>query len=140
MLDIRKMKPPKGRILIKLLGAFKEELVDGIIVPAKGKMQCKEGIVVRLPDNLEYIDAAYNDTPTKHITLKEGDVVLLNFLQSYAMFEAIESDEPDTQPQTFVSITPDVIISVYKNGQYMKLDNNINSNARAGTTTRKTNS
>ena len=140
MLDIRKMKPPKGRILIKLLGALKEELVDGIIIPSKDKMAVKEGLVVKLPDDLRFNDLTYENPPERVITLKEGDVVLLNFLQSYAMFEAIESDEPDTQPQTFVSITPDVIISVYKNGQYMKLDNNINSNARAGTTTRKTNS
>ena len=132
MLDIRKMKPPKGRILVKLLGAFKEEMVDGIIVPAKGKMQAKDALIVKLPDDLTFKDQTFEDTPERRITLREGDVVLLNFIQSYAMFEAIESDEPDAQPQTFVSITPEIIISVYKNGQYMKLDNNINSNAKSG--------
>lgn len=130
MLDIKTIKPMKGRFIVKLLGAFKEEIVDGIIIPSKDKMSVKEGLVVKLPDDLTYTDQSFNDSPQRTMTIKEGDVVLLNFLQTYAMFEAIDSDNPEAKPETFVSATPEVIISVYKSGQFMKLDNNnININA-----------
>ena len=126
MLDIRKMKPPKGRILIKLLGALKEELVDGIIIPSKDKMAVKEGLVVKLPDDLRFNDLTYENPPERvtnpearglrHLAFKVDDIeVAVKWLKDKGIeTEPIRFDEYTQKRMTFFRDPDDLPLELHE--------------------------
>lgn len=125
---INTVKPTRGRIIVQLLGKKElqsEMVVDGIILPDTTIRQSKEALVVAVPDDINYNDKNLDDEPIRRLLIRPGNIVLLNYLQVYAEFEAVD---PDGEAHVYLSITPDSVMAIYKDGAYTKL--NTENNAR----------
>lgn len=117
MLKIKDMLPPRGKLLVRLIGTGEME-AGGIIIPQKKVSETHEAIVEKIGEFSEngIFDDVNLGMPRK-LTVSEGDIVLLDFAPRSSMFQA---ENEKGEMRTYTIITPETVNLIYKPGFYQR--------------------